>query len=262
MQAQPWLALKYEALECLWSLCEDFDEQRLITQLLHRFTYIEPGEFDNCLGAMTTIVVDEWKLQPDRTLIAALHNDDDADSSQLIAQALKKHFAGLQGWSERHFFNSAFKAIHSANDGDNIVLVDDFVGTGNQANKVLASCIKSMGKLNKPNIKIFLLCIAAMEFSKGTVANLAGFYSLIWLKKGIQDYYVGSELDDANKKMLRLESTLLAKNGRKTMPSFGYRHSESLFGHEFGTIPNNVFPVFWWKWLVDKSERKTLFNRL
>ena len=39
------------------------------------------------------------------------------------------------------------------------------------------------------------------------------------------------------------------------------RESEALFCRKSKNVPNNVFPIFWWKRYADNSDRKTLFIR-
>jgi len=40
----------------------------------------------------------------------------------------------------------------------------------------------------------------------------------------------------------------------------GRKESESLFWIRNRSIPNNVFPIFWWKLNKKKSSRKPLFH--
>lgn len=42
----------------------------------------------------------------------------------------------------------------------------------------------------------------------------------------------------------------------------GYGQAESLFCRKNKNVPNNVFPLMWWKGYADHTHRNTLFVRL
>jgi hypothetical protein len=84
------------------------------------------------------------------------------------------------------------------------------------------------------------------------------------MQKGISDYFQGEELNIYIDSMNKLESKLADKIGRTKLSehSFGYRRSESLYYKFNGNIPNNVFPLFWWKEYSGNRQRNTLFTRV
>ena len=61
--------------------------------------------------------------------------------------------------------------------------------------------------------------------------------------------------------MLRLESYLQAKHDNLELPSLGDGEAEALYYMKYGNTPNSVFPVFWWPFLADGTERTTLLDR-
>ena len=86
--------------------------------------------------------------------------------------------------------------------------------------------------------------------------------AIIWLNKGISDNYTGAKLRQARSKMNRIEEELCPKVKGKQLPKFGAGRSETLYGLEIGNTPANVFPIFWWRWLVNENESQTLLSRI
>jgi hypothetical protein len=88
------------------------------------------------------------------------------------------------------------------------------------------------------------------------------FFCTAWLKRGISDYYQGTDQVNALRDMIRLEAELSQKYSGHTMPSLGYGKSEALYSLAGGNAPNNVFPVFWWPTNKKGLRRETLLRRL
>lgn len=102
-----------------------------------------------------------------------------------------------------------------------------------------------------------------MEFSKEALDKLViEYFSYYWLKKGISELVPPQYKTVSLQSMEELEDKLLKKYGKRRLPKFGYKESETLFALESQNIPNNVFPIFWWPYLNDKSERTTFFKRI
>ena len=103
----------------------------------------------------------------------------------------------------------------------------------------------------------------ALPISKETLDELSiPYYSVHWLSKGISENIEEPNKAKAIRLMEQLEEKLKEEVRNKRMPKFGYKRSESLFALESNNIPNNVFPIFWWKYLKDNTVRKTLFSRI
>ena len=85
----------------------------------------------------------------------------------------------------------------------------------------------------------------------------------MWLDKGISDYY-GNKVKETLDCMLNLEENLGNEfMGKKLSDvSLGYHKSEALFAIDNLTVPNNVFPIFWWPVLKSNVIRNTVLNRI
>ena len=255
---QPWLKVRGKALRHLVGIADSFAQQELIFDLLQRFLYIDGGSLTFHLKQLESFVLNDWRLLPDQTVFAPLHNDHNADSAQFILHALKASCSESEYWHEGKFKVSAPKAIHSMPTPSNIVLVDEFVGSGHQAGGVI-NWVKETAKAHKKEINIYLATIASMEVSRPFLENdLCGHWSSCWLKKGISDHYSPAAASTLIDLMVTLERKMLPQKSSAIMHSLGYNKSETLYKCENSTTPDNVFPIFHWKWMSDGSARPTI----
>lgn len=118
------------------------------------------------------------------------------------------------------------------------ILVDDFVGTGDTAEK----CIKDLVQRSKAiSGRMIIMCVAALQqgVSRLSGLNVPVFADHI-LKKGISDYNTGYNLVKKKQLMQQIESRLhISQNF-----SLGYGSSEALICLK--RCPNNTFPIFWY----------------
>ena len=92
--------------------------------------------------------------------------------------------------------------------------------------------------------------------------SVEDLYSHIWLLKGISEMAPEDKKERYISEMLSLESKLSWKDKQHNLYSLGYKQSETLFSIESTNVPNNVFPIFWWKHLAYGNERSTILRRL
>lgn len=131
------------------------------------------------------------------------------------------------------------KQVAFIKDNTIVVLVDDFVGTGETAIGAVDYVNEVIGA-DFGNDRIKVLTIVALCTGKQALNDIGvQVYSKYEFKKGISDYFEGDELVDARAKMEAIESKLKV---RKTF-HFGYRGSEALVC--MVRCPNNTFPVYW-----------------
>lgn len=263
---QPWLRddNRDKAVEELIGQCNTH-ELFLVVDLLTRFRFVDDVEYREMIREVARRVVNTPLFTQDNTQIVGFTADKEADSAQAMLQAIKKEFAVL-GWDHPKTANMLGHSIRNLPKYPNIVLVDEFVGTGKTLEGRLkwldAACTDAVCKGKAPlgyNVSVYVL--AAMEAGIDLFSGKpTPFTALVSLKRGISDYYVGKALRKACKWMLRLESTLEPEVHGKPMPTFGYGRAEALFGTN-GNATNNLFPVFWWPYLVGQIRRSTLFYR-
>jgi hypothetical protein len=262
-----WLTekAKASALTGLLDMAENQDEQRLILELLQRFHFIDQVTLQKNLSAVKDQILGTWQLSPSDTIILGSSDKNHSKSSDMILYRLKPLFANYDGWHERLFITNLGAATRLPMVDFNIVMVDDFIGSGTDISKKinwLCDKLKGAGK----KARIYVCVFAAMQQSKTILDQLCtSYFVTTWLSRGVSDFYEGSALGQATQLMERLESKLCCQSwGRQRLHNFhfGYKRSETLYHLENGNSPNNVFPIFWWDCQKPNNKRQPLFPRL
>lgn len=265
---QPWIAEKESELESLlYKDCNGCDEKILmILDLIERFTHLTTEKYREKLKEIACDIVTVPNLNDYDTQIVALAADSSSDSSQLVLYELKKILEDM-GW--RHHkttnrFGDCYKTQKRNPQHSNIILIDEFVGTGstviNRVNSIHKQYLGKEIKFNKIHVKV----IASTHIGKENIEGQnIDFSSQIILNKGISDYYKeNNEVNKHIKHMLDLESLLSEKFNDREMPSLGYGSTESLYCRQDGNTPNSVFPIFWWPFYKNTTkQRNTLLTR-
>lgn len=252
---------KDEALLELYNICDTEKQKALIKELLLRFNCFEQEIYNLTLIGIAKYVK-SLNYPKEKTAIVAFCNNTEADSSQEVLQDLKIPIAKIFK-SELLSINRFDKILSSyTNKGiRHFIAVDEFTGSG----KTIISRNKNFTSLKLSDATIDYCLIAGMEDALNiAMDNGLKVHIEYVMKKGINGYYRGERLKEHIKEMKELESKL-AKVIDKTQlneHNFGYGHSESLYTHLYKNIPNNVFPIFWWKKYENNNNRVTLFDRV
>jgi hypothetical protein len=258
---KPWLTSERRkpGLESLLDdLCQDLDEQALVCELLYRFMFLDSNAREPHLTAMVNQIVNVWHLRDNSTQVVAVTIDDEGDSAQAILQELKPRFVGA-GWPRVHTVNKLGKARKRIADLPDVVLVDEFSGTGNTIRSRVRQLRSDLSGSKGVTIRVCLL--AGMEDAIQAIrADGVQVFAPIVLQKGISRCYSGNELASARTRMRRLESDLAPQIDNEPLPSFGYGGAEALFSTD-GNPPNSTFPIFWWPRSNSGKPRKTIFYR-
>jgi hypothetical protein len=260
-----WLESTSRELVQLWNLCDTASQQDLIATLLPRFTVLYSGDLDKYGHAVAAYILDKWKLPGSSTVISATCDNSSPDGSQSFLQSLKNKFSHASSWGEHCFHNSIAASVYAVTDSTNVVLLDDFIGTGKTIARRLDWYRQAVAKRGVKNLKYFLVGLAAMDAARSRLDSLAVPYTAaIWLNKGITDQLAGAIRKQATADMKALEKKLADEwKGRElSLFNFGYGKSEALFYMQGHNVPNSVFPIFWWPPLKDKGDREVLLRRL
>ena len=110
---------------------------------------------------------------------------------------------------------------------------------------------------------VFFVLVAGMDDAiqklRDQGISIFCYYQMI---KAISNFY--SNGIEIKQLMGDLESKLAFQIDKTNLQdySLGYKKTEAIFVRKNKNIPNNVFPIFWWKAYRDGSKRKTLFCRV
>jgi hypothetical protein len=253
-----WLEVRDGQLIALLNICTTERQQELIFDLVSRFHYSGDADLRRSAEKIAQTISRDWKLSAFETRIVAIADRDEVDGSQFLTQALKQHFVRSEGWNSSHFLGQVTAVASFNTDIRNVVLIDDFIGTGKKISRKHKWVVKKLAELGC-EAEIFVCSMASMEASIPVLEGLeVKYFSDVWLKKGISDHFEGDALANARTDMIELESKL------QDLPSgykFGYKGSESIFYQEPFNVPNNVFPIFWWGLWASSKFEAPLFNR-
>lgn len=255
-----WLITCDQGFMELWSSTgEDINQKKLILYLVHKFLYVDSNKADEFCGMIVRQITEKWGLQPRNTTITAACDNSNPDGSQLMVQKLKNRFPFH--WREFDFSNSLPEALYKKlNSDDNLVICDDFIGTGLTIERKTRYALNVIRERGLENVQLYIVSFAAMQFSKTVITY--PLYSCEWLLKGISETLTGDNLIVATKIMEGMEGLLRPRIGRQYLPKFGFKRSESLYNYENDNIPNNVFPIFWWKKYKDNKFRVPMFRKI
>lgn len=237
-----------------------YDEQKLLIELSYNFVKIGIGEYvDKFFSAFYDIgtkVLNQKKniifapLEDPYMKAIKINSDDEValkitKSADFLYYLLSNSDYAWVDFSNKFIFRQKLPDIIKSfiSKETLLVLIDDFVGSGETAIK---SCGAVMERISKEkeicNSDVCIVSIGALEYGIRNVENILDVrvFSDIVEKKGISDYNFGAE---KNAK-LELMKVIELKLKCPVKYSLGYGKSEALFSF-MNKSPNNTFPVFW-----------------
>lgn len=250
-----------EILE-LVEMCSSQDELDVIDELLTKFYLFDEEAFYMVLLDLAKEVVNRGYQASDTVFVSMAHDRSIDGSQSVLAQfrlALDECGIDTSILRTQTRFDHIIKDYR---DGfRRFVIVDDFIGSGQTAlNHYRDVQRNNLGKVD------MLFCFAtgmreAVEKCQNAKMNI---YCPWVMEKALEYYYTGAELEKKNKAIATLEAKLNAviKETKLSDYSHGYEKSEALICRQKQNIPNNVFPIFWWKEYADGRVRKSLYRRV
>lgn len=226
---------------------KDEEGQALFLDLAKRYLWLSSDfYFMNLLKALEHLVSEYEKLTSDTKvyvmMLIAPKDEGKTKSSAMLLYLFNDTRLRIDPRFSHYRFEiiSDKESLHQKMDDKDavLVLVDDYIGTGDTA----VACIEQLDKLGIKMEQIAILSLVAQEEGKKKIEEKGIFFCTSNLRnKGISDYYEGKELEKNVRLMQKIEKDL--KVGEKSR--FGYGQSEALV--TMCRTPNNTFPVFWYE---------------
>ncbi|WP_447989776.1 phosphoribosyltransferase-like protein [Achromobacter spanius] len=226
----------------------------VIEHILTNLRYCTSVDLEDAAEKAGAIITKAWHLDPDDTMIVGLSEPNKTCGSTAYVRAIELQLPRCWDKSINTNFVSAFRH----RDGQkNLILIDDFIGTGEKLNKKIESL------RNNPKTQsytIHAISFAGMSFGIDFLSNkLSGrLHSELKLERAISNEDPIERGLHLIEQMESLEKGIFTKPGAYT---FGYKKSETAFYLEATNIPNNNFPILWWDKYSDETPRETLFSR-
>ena len=244
----------------LYKLCDNDRQVELLKDLITRFDFFDEDIYNLALFEIVKYIL-RLGCSIDEIAIVAFCRDHSADSSLAVLNDIKVPLSKAFGRSIKTI-NRFDKIVANYNKGiKHFIAVDEFIGSGH----TLSNRHKEFINFRLPGATIDYCLVAGMEdavrIAKDEGINLCVGYTM---KKGISGFYSGEKLSHSLEDMCLLENKLAQSIGSLLLDDyrFGYRQSEALYSKRYANVPNNVFPIFWWKRGKQGNDRITLFDRV
>ncbi|MFM5522511.1 MULTISPECIES: phosphoribosyltransferase-like protein [Aeromonas] len=262
---------KYDSLNTLWNACDREEQQNLIKKLIFEFFVLDSSKQLEACRRIATFVK-ERQFKNSNTLIIGVANDKEIDGSTAALQVLKNKFHDAETWHSR-FYPSIPAGVAEIKNGNDIILFDDFIGSGDKVLRKKKWVIKILKEhykeINVETLKFHVMSFAGMFSGLEKIDNdieIKYTFSSFILTRGISDM-PGLDQDaiaENIREMKELEEKLGKNYINKKISdySLGYSRSETLYCAINDNCPNNVFPIFWWPKLANGEQYETLFHRV
>lgn len=234
--------------------------QELVIDLLERYTYLNRLDYDKAIECIAEYIVSDFDLG--KTLLCATTADHEKDSAQAVLYDLATTM-GLLGHTKILTANRYDRAQKFAGTVDDIILVDEFLGTGRSIIGRIQTIARVFLGKGIPTPRMHAIVIAGMDFGLRRVSQHAcAVHTYYALKPGIRGFAKDASLSSAYASMNTIEDTLAPELHGYHIPKLGDGQCEALYGRDRGNCPNSVFPVFWWPKSKSGQSRPTPFTRV
>lgn len=228
------------------------EEQDLILDLTKRFIHVRDEEYlDHLVTALNKLHLFLPEIKTFNVFPALPKKD--LYGLPKSAHSIFYRFKGDQIDEKLNFSDVNFHPVNDIdrfnsnilNSKQKILLVDDFIGSGDTA--LEATHIISSSNRNN----IIFLCIVIHELGLERLENegYKVFYA-IKINKGISNYYSGFQKENNTQLMKRIEQKIPKLQEEY---KFGYKQCEALLC--MSRMPNNTFPIYWLKSKVSPYKR-------
>ena len=257
-QAKIFLASDRSALSDLFSECQTENQIMMLKELLSKFNYLTSSELQEGAKEIALAISQKWALNPKDTLIVAISDGDRTDGSQYLVKSVETALARAgTRFDVRNQLGPAFHEVQNKKTKyKNIVILDDFIGTGGKVSGVIERLQKYI-----THQKIYIASLAGMNFGIDHISKSCGcdIFSFISYKKSISDEFLEPKRSAYISAMIELEERIIPpstypRNSREKCYMLGYGESEALYFLEGFSVPNNVFPIFWKNQYCDRAD--------
>lgn len=247
----------------LYKFCDNEEQRNLLEELIIRFNCFDPDLYAAAVQDAVKYICELGYIESETALVAFCH-DGAADSSQVVLDDMKVPMA-IEGYSHIKTINRFDKILHEYNKSGgtikHFIAIDEFVGSG----KSLSTRANDFNRLMPAGVTIDFVFLAGMrEAIEDGKALGRSVYAVYEMDKGITAYYDGEQLELKRSLMKSLEGKLAARINNTELADFhfGYHGTEALYCRPDKNVPNNVFPIFWWKEDKNGKPRRTLLIRV
>lgn len=262
----------HQKFENFWLEYKNEEERLVIKKLISKFKFLTNREALIIIKDELKNIIKEWNLKPINTIFVGFAKHKYADGSAILLNLLKPALEELDGdWLEANLYSRIHYGIERIKKGgnseygielENVVIIDDFIGTGGTAIKIHTMVNEAIANQEK-EIQLKVFSLAAMEEGLKKAREL-NIHSCITLKKGTELAYSVLKRKRIRKIIEKMEGILHEGNEEMLLSDYhlGYGASEALYSWSGYNMPNNNYPFFWWNKYKDGKKRFPMFNRM
>lgn len=217
----------------------------LMIELTERYLWLQENDYSNHLIIALTNLLQMKSDITEKTKIYVMQliSPDDEGSTKsadmivyLFNSVRLRHHSRLSKYKFEIVDDKSKVHSYLLEDNTVLILADDFIGTGETAEKCILNLMDN--GINLKQISIVSLVTQQKGLDYLTKYKLCVASSLI-RGRGISDYYEGDILLSKLELMRQIEERMSVKGKYK----FGYGSTEALV--TMCRTPNNTFPLFW-----------------
>ncbi len=232
-------------------------------ELIKQYNYYSRKHIEELLKQFYKKVTDDLRLVEDVTIYSRIEDDSKIDSSNSFLEEFK-----VINEISNHFSHAIEKLKEADfNEIENIVFLDDVIGSGNTVKTFFEENKSKLLKVNN-----FIFCIEVLDEAKDFLNEYFrenGFECKIisgniHKKAFCEDHIFDDRCKDYEQLLKDFEMNLWG--GRKRNKNIlGYENSQATISF-FRNTPNNTISSFWyqnkmWEGLFPRDDRKPLFKR-
>lgn len=232
------------------------DQLEVVLHVLKNLTYCRSSDLVDAGHEAAKQIMRGWSLTPKDTIVVGVAELNKTCGSTAYLRCIETELS--RDWSGGNAIWTTTDSVFQQRQGQpNLVLVDDFVGTGDKLGGLIDR-IKNNPKT--ADFKVHVCTFAAMETGWDIVSTAVQdrLTAHRIIQRSISDLLKEPKRAQLLAAMMDLEKNLFNKSNKY---SLGYKKSEAGFYLEGFNIPNNNFPLLWWENYANKNDRKTLFAR-
>ena len=217
----------------------------LMIELTERYLWLQENDYsDHLIIALTNLLEMNSDInEKTKIYVMQLISPDDEGSTKSAAMLVYlfnsvrlRHHSSLSKYKFEIVDDKSKVHSYLSTDNSILILADDYIGTGETAEKCILNLIDNGIDLKQMSIVSLVTQQKGLEYLSKYKLCVAS--SLI-RDRGISDYYEGDVLLSKLELMKQIEERMSVKEKYK----FGYGSTESLV--TMCRTPNNTFPLFW-----------------
>lgn len=250
METQPWLKSKRVEYRALLNEYPEAECRALLIELLKNTTYVSLTRYQEAFDRIRIQIEQAWMVDITKCIFVSANQDRRISSSHRALFALRSaNWAGVI--PEERFVTRFRDAIDGCQKDFTIVIVDDFIGSGQTIQGVI-DWMSANASAAGLNANLFVVTVSACRQGlEALQASGVSAYADVIVPKSISDLVDAAHRTAAMATMVSIEDTLQSKCDEGAFRTYrlGLGQQEAVFYQDEGRTPDNVFPVFWWEQL-------------